>query len=122
MNYQIKYCYDSGDSFSQYPNITGILELEFKSLEVAEQNLKRIEEHYEQYKALNKTYYPYEKRKKDFLGLNKNKDWYVNGDPENCIILYTDDGKPFQMYCPWCGYFESLNYVTIESKPLTYYA
>jgi hypothetical protein len=25
------------------------------------------------------------------------------------IILYTDDSKPFQFWCPWCGYFERLN-------------
>lgn len=27
---------------------------------------------------------------------------------QNCIILYTDEGKPYQFWCPWCGYFESL--------------
>lgn len=120
--YQIKYCYNTGDSFSQRPNQMGTLELEFKSLEVAEQNLKRIEEHYEQYKAWNRNYQPYQKERKDIFGPNKDKDWYVDHDPENCIALYTDEGERFQMYCPWCGYFESLNYVTIEFKPLIYYA
>lgn len=122
MTYQLKYCYDTGDSFNQYPNQMGTLELEFKSLEVAEQNLKRIQEHYDQYKAWNQSFYPYKKERKDIFVPNKDKDWYVEHDPENCIILYTDDGAPFQMWCPWCGYFEHLNYVTIESKSLTYYA
>lgn len=37
------------------------------------------------------------------------------------IILYTDEGKPFQFHAPWCGYFESLNSVEIimaEDKTL----
>ena len=32
---------------------------------------------------------------------------------EHQIILYTDNNKPFQFWCPWCGYFESLNWVEI---------
>jgi hypothetical protein len=34
---------------------------------------------------------------------------------EHCIILYTDDGKPWQIYCPWCGMFEKL--ISIEIVP-----
>jgi len=28
---------------------------------------------------------------------------------QNCIILYTDDGKPYQFWPSWCGYFERLH-------------
>lgn len=32
----------------------------------------------------------------------------------HCIILMSDAGKPFQIHCTWCGYFERLNFVEIE--------
>lgn len=35
---------------------------------------------------------------------------------QNCILLYTDDGNPYQMWAPWCGYFEGLYYAEIVSK------
>lgn len=35
---------------------------------------------------------------------------------ENCIVLYTDKGKPFQFWCPWCGYFETLHTAKIIKK------
>lgn len=124
MSYQLKYCYDTGDSFNHYPNQTETLIQEFRSLEVAQENLKRIEEHYEQYKAINYQGYPYPKQRKDILGPNKDKDWYVEFEPVNRIFLYTDDGKQFQMWCPWCGHFEKLNYVEIVNTDelLKYYA
>ena len=31
------------------------------------------------------------------------------------IILYTDDNKPFQFYCYWCGYFERLYSAEIKN-------
>ena len=41
---------------------------------------------------------------------------------ENCIILYTDEGEPYQFWAPWCGYFETLYQVEImiESKKYEY--
>ena len=47
-----------------------------------------------------------------------NKDYRVDtfidrSTAEDNIILYTDEGKPWQFYAPWCGYFESLNNVEI---------
>lgn len=32
------------------------------------------------------------------------------------LILYTDDNKPYQLYAPWCGYFEILNSAEIIHK------
>lgn len=34
----------------------------------------------------------------------------------HCIILMSDTGQPFQIRCPWCGYFERLNFVEIEEN------
>lgn len=35
---------------------------------------------------------------------------------ESSIILYADNGNSFQINCPWCGYFESLNSVEITQE------
>lgn len=150
--YRIKYSYDSGDSFNQYPDITGFVEIEWDSIENAKNNLKRIEEHYKQYKELES--WKLSKEDKQNLLLNNSlKDWFVKKDclvtfkkdnpnnywaidkkdkelcskgdnevktifdemtAQNQIILYTDDNKPFQFWCPWCGYFEHLNYCEVE--------
>lgn len=112
MKYQIKYIYDTGDSFNHYRDEEGVLELINEDLNVAKENLKRIKEHYKQYEELS---YSRSREKKDILESNKDKDWFVEdnndymGYAENCIKLYTDDGKPWQIWAPWCGYFERLN-------------
>lgn len=147
--WKIKYNYDSGDSFNTYNDIEGELELTWNNKEVAEQNLKRIEEHYKQYREVDSF-----RRKtphQDIFKKNLDKDWFVaswipiafttdinnyhvidegkeeewikNGysishiidtmAAQNQIILYTDEGKPWQIWPLWCGYFESLNYVEL---------
>lgn len=36
----------------------------------------------------------------------------------NCLIIYTDEGKKFQFWAPWCGHFETLHHVEIiEDRP-----
>lgn len=147
--YKIKYNYDTGDSFHNEYDVEGNLELEWQNLEIAKANLKRIEEHYKQYREIESY------RGKDdqtILEGNKDKDWFVKKDrlvtfkpnhtesywaidekdKEKClkagntiaifievmtaqhqIILYTDDNKPWQIFAPWCGYFETLNYAEI---------
>ena len=145
--YKIKYIYDTGDSFKNEYGCEGILEVSWKNLEVAKANLKRIQEHYEQYKGLNNRYGRDAEPNAVILERNKLKDWFVKQDrlvtfikenperyhaidkgdekrwldagnevktiidvhtAENQIILYTDDGKPWQFFAPWCGYFETL--------------
>lgn len=44
MKYKIKYNYDSGDSFNQYPDNEGFVEIEWENLENAKANLTRIQE------------------------------------------------------------------------------
>jgi hypothetical protein len=117
MKYQIQYNYYSGDSLGSTDS-TGILELEWKDLQVAKDNLKRIQEHWKYYDAKEEIQGAYHKRKETKEYINKieqeQPDWYVKPDKDNkyfvhhCIILYTDDGKPWQFWCPWCGYFEGL--------------
>jgi hypothetical protein len=43
--------------------------------------------------------------------------FYDNFYAQNCIILYTDDNKPVQMSCFWCGYFEQLHSAEIITQP-----
>jgi len=154
MSYQIKYNYDTGDSFSQSLDNEGILELEWKDFEVAKANLVRIKEHYEQYRDLNSHFTKFNPQ--EILLQNFEKDWFVHKprlvaykeditnynavdekdikrfeeagyktahiidttDATNQIILYTDKNKPWQLWAPWCGYFETLNWVEIISKDL----
>lgn len=36
----------------------------------------------------------------------------------HCLILYTDEGKKFQLWAPWCGHFERLLHAEIiEDNP-----
>lgn len=112
--YKIKYNYDTGDSFNQYPNQEEVLELEWTNLDVAKANLNRIEKHYEMYRALN-SYSSYRKSREEIIKQYENEDWFT-ADKHNldyCITLYTDEGKPWQIFAPWCGYFEKLNYCEI---------
>lgn len=120
--YKIKYNYDSGDSFSIQEGLEDYLEIEWKNIEIAKANLKRIEEHYKQYCELNSynRFNSNSKSREQILYENRNKDWFVKDKSsdisECCIILYTDEGNSFQFWAPWCGYFERLNFVELKVK------
>jgi len=75
MSYQIKYNYNTGDSFSNQDGLEDVLELEWKNIDIAKANLKRIEEHYKQYRELE-SYNNIDPQK--IMKENKNKDWFVN--------------------------------------------
>lgn len=148
--FRIKYNYTTGNSFGSEER-EDYLELEFNDTKVAEANLDRINEHWEQYKDLDSYS---NKNREEILESNKNKDWFVKQEKlaaykddikkyqvidekdreryikagynltyiidytiaQNTIILYTDDGKPFQFWPSWCGYFERLNSIEIVTK------
>lgn len=116
MKYKIEYSYYTGSSFGSEDS-TGVLELEWENLEVAKDNLKRIQEHWRYYsiKESLKSF----RKDKEYSNLiesieKEQPDWYVKSTSDNkyynhhSIILYTDNGKPWQFRCPWCGYFEGL--------------
>lgn len=89
MKYKILYNYDTGDSFHNDYGLEEYLELEFNDIEVAKQNLKRIEEHYKQYKECNG--YSLKKRNdQDIFKENLGKDWFVKVT-RPCILK--KDGK-----------------------------
>lgn len=142
MKYQIKYSYKTGDSFSN-SDVEGILELTWENLDVAKANLKRIQEHYKMYDALN-SYFD-KRSKQEIIASFEGNDWLVSEKKlaafksendwwcidereknnhekqgytigevydetmaENCLKLFTYDGKVFQLWAPWCGHFETL--------------
>ena len=55
------------------------------------------------------------KCKKQGLNIKEITDIY---SAQYMIVLYTDEGKPFQFHAPWCGYFESLVSAEIVGKDL----
>lgn len=105
--YEILIKYRTGDSFS-YSDREDTLELDFSNLEVAKENLQRIKKHYEYYQRLNNWRIDKDLEKQ----LVKNEDWFAQTDwdkfGENIIKLKTDEGKDFQLYVFWTGYFEKL--------------
>ncbi|MCW3110530.1 MAG: hypothetical protein JWQ09_5036 [Segetibacter sp.] len=118
MKYKIKYNYDTGNSFHTDNGLEEYLDLEHDDINIAKSNLKRIEEHYSQYKSLNG--YSDRRNFSEVFKENEEKDWFVkngsNYQKEYCFLLMTDKGKMLQMSAPWCGYFESLNSVEIEEN------
>lgn len=122
MKYKIKYEYQTGGSFGSEDS-DGILELGWNDLDIAKQNLKRIQEHYKYYEAkerirgsFNTKWYKDELSLIDLIESTK-PDWFVEknqyGYEHHCIKLYADNGNVWQISCPWCGYFERLYSVEI---------
>lgn len=108
--YRIKVSYRTGNSFGS-EDTYDILEMSWKDLEVAKDNLKRIEEHYRYYEYHSNSY------------LSKNDEperpeCYV-GDParyECTICLKADNNNDWQFWPAWCGYFETLYGAEIISE------
>lgn len=105
--YSIQISYKTGDSFSSRDDVD-TLDLTWNKLEVAKENLKRIKEHYLWYEEINNSYKSRNRNQNP-----KEPEWHKeikidHGDNNAIISLKTDDGKDFQFYAFWCGYFETL--------------
>lgn len=114
--YKIKINYDTGDSNSQSPNQETILETEWSNLDIAKENLKRIQEHY---KYASGKAWPWSTSKHIIDSYNQScqsKDWFVKEYPTVSLILKMDNGKDWQIMAFWCGYFEKLNFIEIISE------
>lgn len=115
MKYDIKITYDTGDSYNTYSNVEKMLGLEMDDLVLVKENLKRIKEHYDFYKAdreLSRGFYSKGKNRKleleKAINQAKQKPWYSDKYPDMTLILVLDDCNPFQVGAFWCGYFETL--------------
>ena len=136
--YKIEIEYSTGNSFHN-EETSDIIELYWNNLDIAKANLNRIKEHYNMYNEVdsylsNKSYieileenkhkdwFVYEPKlyciSKDTVIDEKDKHKYEPSDIKyiadinfalNCIKLYNDDGKVFQMRCFWTGYFEHMH-------------
>jgi hypothetical protein len=103
MKYQIKIDYRTGDSFSS-EDTSDVLEEVWTNLDIAKQNLVRIKEHYVWYEDR------YDKpwKKGDRVEKPKWLTYEDKHDAREIIMLLTDEGKEWQFWASWCGYFETL--------------
>lgn len=108
MNYIIKINYNTGDSFTRHDGLEDEIDLNWENIEIVEENLKRIEEHYKWY--LDKDSYKPEGIEKP-KWLRKEADEY-----SSCINFKLDDGTEHLLSCCWLGYFDSLNYAEVAIK------
>ena len=108
MKYLIKIDYHTGGSITDEDIIT-YLENEWSDINVAEDNLKRIEEHYKYYQYLN--------RPTSYNKAPKPECWSGEDDEHDCgIDLLLDNGNIWHIRPFWIGYFESLHSAEIEIK------
>jgi hypothetical protein len=120
--YRIAFSYNTGSSFHTEKNIEEFINLTWNSLEIAEENLKRIKEHYEFYCKLHSRsfdcdYRDYQIKRDEILLAAIDKPWFSNDDYyEHSLNLLTDAGNIYKYSAQWCGYFESLNWAEIRSK------
>jgi len=101
--YTIKAYYRTGDSFHSEDTTTN--EGEWNNLDIAKENLQRMKVHYDYYSYKNK-----------FASMAMEKKWKNKPVPKYILEehgmlllkLKADNGKEYQIFPPWCGYFESL--------------
>jgi hypothetical protein len=110
MSYKIKIYYRAGDSFSTSDE-TSILEYEWKNLDIAKKNLKRIKAHYEWFTyATQPPHVNEEKWLKNVPKFCVKATFYkATSRYDYAIKLLHDDGeREYQLYPFWCGYYEHL--------------
>ena len=114
--------YDTGSSFGTETGISELLEYDFNTQELAEEALKRIEEHYRWYYAKTCSYSwgPKEQPKPEWHKI-KNKDIKDTSSMINLNVWSKKDNKVIEVeFWPfWIGYFESLNYAEIVGERVT---
>lgn len=109
--YRIKVDYSTGDSFHT-EDTSDLVEMDWNDLDIAKENLKRIEEHYKWYTYHNKSYSRFFNDKKIDEPLH-----HIGLEYDFQIRYKLDDGTEFFTTCPWCGYFENLQCAEIVVNP-----
>lgn len=104
--YNIIVNYDTGDSFNQYPGQVCTLVQLWTNLDIAKENLVRIEAHNRAYKKIHGWGNYGKSRWEDY----KNEDWYSG---EWNVKLKMDNGELYDEHCDWVGYFENFNFAEI---------
>lgn len=108
--YYIVVNYDSGSSFGIDPDHSCVLIEEWDNLDIAKENLKRIEAHYKAQKGINGW------KKFDQWENYKTEPWFSKRNPEYEVQVLKDDGSSCEEYCQWIGYFERMNYAEIKVR------
>ena len=123
--YQIQINYSTGDSFHTEDREERI-DFVWTNLEVAKENLQRIEEHYKMYQNTGRHYHA---SFEDIQKEHGDKPWFVDGTKEKSITdptflagyalnLVKDDGEEFRYSVFWTGYFEHLYGASIVGADL----
>lgn len=121
IKYRIIINYDTGDSYHQENNLIESVfscgnEFQVSNLEIAKQNLKRLEEHHifylevKDFGRLHFTKAEINQKEKEIM----QKDWCVKTHWEYMIYLLNDDNEKVECNCFWHGYFERLNSIELE--------
>lgn len=115
MNFIIKATYRDGDSFNSYLDHETI-DYDWENEKVVIENMIALKEHYEAYREDNNRFY-----KGDLDFDPKTRWWYSKpiygrDNIDGGINLKRDDGTLFYYRCPWCGYFASLQDLTMGIK------
>ena len=115
MNFIIKATYRDGDSFNSYLDHETI-DYGWENEKVVIENMIALKEHYEAYREDNNRFY-----RGDLDFDPKTRWWYSKpiygrDNIDGGINLKRDDGTLFYYRCPWCGYFASLQDLTMGIK------
>lgn len=76
MEYRIKIEYRTGNSFGSSDE-SDYIELSWKDLDIAKENLQRINDHYKQYQELNSYSARKNRTTREIVLSNMDKDWFV---------------------------------------------
>lgn len=113
--YTIEIEYTTGSSFHS-ETCKEVIGPVWRNLEVAQQALKYIEEHYKLYQQRDRVYRSHEADQ--LFKQAQSKPWFKNcSDKEYinvtywypCFALPTDDGGWIDTHVFWCGYFETMH-------------
>jgi hypothetical protein len=100
--YQIRACYETGDSFSRYDTET-VLEMTWTDLNKAKAALQRIKEHYEW--CSNKDSFDVRFGRKL---APPEPEWHKGMEYDFSVKVELDNGNEVMFHAPWVGYFETL--------------
>ena len=122
MKYNIEINYTTGGSFGSSEE-SEVLDFEFESIETADENCKRIVDHYKAYESVqdsrsSKKWDDY----KDERWFNNSQDESGKSYPEYTVLLIDDKGCIFPYdVSSHIGYFETLRGVKVVTKELPEY-
>ncbi len=110
MKYSIKIEYTTSDSFNPPRRQVENLELRWTNIDIAKENLIRINEHFTYYEAQDRFYL--KAQKEEITAKSKNQPWYYKEgkahEAESYLYLKKDDGTEHRICAFWIGYFERL--------------